>query len=64
MKTAMKIAEGITLFILAIVAVFLIFCEPEESGSTMAFLWSLVWTKALGILLAAVILARINPSCR
>lgn len=60
MKTAMKIAEGIILFILAIVAVFLIFCEQEETESAMAFLWSLVWTKTLGILLAAVILARIN----
>jgi hypothetical protein len=41
-------------------ALLLIFCEPDENQSVARFLWTLVWTKALGIALAAIVVGRIH----
>ena len=50
----MKAIEISALAIIGMVALLRIFCEPDENQSVARFLWTLVWTKALGIALAAI----------
>ena len=59
-KSVMKAIEITALAIIGMVALLLIFCEPDENQSVVRFLWTLVWTKALGIVLAAIVVGRIH----
>lgn len=43
--------KGVAIIALALAAFFLLFSVPSESEPAMAWLWTLVWTKTLGILL-------------
>lgn len=56
----MKAIEISALALIGMLALLLIFCEPGENHSVASFLWTLVWTKALGIVLAAVVVGRIQ----
>lgn len=56
----MKAIEISALALIGMLALLLIFCEPDENKSVAHFLWTLVWTKALGIVLAAIVLGRIH----
>ena len=56
----MKAIEISALALIGMLALLLIFCEPDENQSVTRFLWTLVWTKALGIALAAIVVGRIS----
>jgi hypothetical protein len=56
----MKAIEISALALIGMLALLLIFCEPDENQSVARFLWTLVWTKALGIALAAIVVGRIH----
>lgn len=59
-STVMKSIEITSLAVIGFVALFLLFCEPNDEQSVVGFLWSLIWTKALGILLVAIIVGRLE----
>lgn len=59
-KNIMKAIEISALALIGMLALLLIFCEPGENHSVASFLWTLVWTKALGIALAAIVVGRIH----
>lgn len=59
-KSIMKAIEISALALIGMLALLLIFCEPDENQSVARFMWTLVWTKALGIALAAIVVGRIQ----
>ena len=59
-KNIMKAIEISALALIGMLALLLIFCEPDENQSVARFLWTLVWTKAMGIALAAIVVGRIQ----
>ena len=63
-KSVMKAIEISALAIIGMLALLLIFCEPDENQSVARFLWTLVWTKALGIVLAAIVVGRIQKAVK
>ena len=59
-KSVMKAIEITALALIGMLTLLLIFCEPDENQPVARFLWTIVWTKALGIVLAAIVVGRIH----
>lgn len=53
MKTNTLITALKAVAVLAVLfaSLFLIFCQPDEAQSAGRFLWTLLWTKTLGVVL-------------
>ena len=58
MKTNTFITALKAVAVLAVLfaALFLIFCTPDEKLSTGRFLWTLLWTKTLGVVLFGLVI--------
>lgn len=56
MKTNTLITALKAVAVLAVLfaALFLIFCTPDEKLSAGRFLWTLLWTKTLGVVLFGI----------
>lgn len=58
MKTNAIITALKAVAVLAVLftALFLIFCQPDEKLDAGRFLWTLLWTKALGVVLFGAVI--------
>ena len=65
MKTNTIITALKAVIVLAVLftALFLLFCQPDEKQSAGHFLWTLLWTKVLGVSLFGLVIFTLN-GCR
>ena len=50
-NTIITTLKAVTVLAVLFTALFLIFCTPDETQNPARFLWTLLWTKTLGVAL-------------
>ena len=53
-NTIITALKAVAVLAVLFTAIFLIFCLPDEKLSAGHFLWTLLWTKALGVVLFGI----------
>lgn len=59
-KTIIRTMKAVAVLAVLFTALFLIFCTPDESMSAGRFLWTLLWTKTLGVVLFGAVIIFCN----
>ena len=53
-NTIITALKAVAVLAVLFVALFLIFCTPDETKGTAHILWTLLWTKTLGVALFGI----------
>lgn len=59
-NTIITALKAVAVLAVLFTALFLIFCTPDESMSAGHVLWTLLWTKALGVVLFGAVIIFCN----
>lgn len=55
-NTIITALKAVAVLAVLFAALFLIFCTPDETQNTARFLWTLLWTKTLGVALFGLVI--------
>lgn len=59
-KTIIRTMKAVAVLTVLFTALFLLFCQPNEKLPVGNFLWTLLWTKALGVVLFGAVIIFCN----
>lgn len=59
-NTIITALKAVAVLAVLFAALFLIFCTPDEKQSAGRFLWTLLWTKTLGVVLFGAVIIFCN----
>lgn len=59
-NTIITALKAVAVLAVLFAALFLIFCQPDESMSAGHVLWTLLWTKTLGVVLFGAVIIFCN----